>query len=258
MVAGKASAQLVLNVSGSAVVQKSFSPGTAASTGTYSFSEKTVFFIITNALANAATASGGALTNVTVPAGSYIAFDPNDSDNGPEQGAGFFYITNKAGFYLPLSGFDANDQYYSYIELDTQNQLFEYQGFEFGFVNDIQNGAPFEGVSAYNISSKGSGTETDRSTSLLYIHDDPYSYDDADNTYIYFANTYDQSNSDAVGHNSYAIEIRGLIKGTLKFASGNFTGQSYSQTGTGNFINQNIPNGFANGAVIQNATVTLK
>jgi len=258
LVAGNASAQLVLNVSASALAQKTYTGLNVASTGTYSLNEKIIYSIITNAVANASVASGGAITPTNLPANGYIAFDPNDPDGGPEAGVGFFYVTNKSGVYWPLSGLDGNGNYYSYIELDSQNTFYDLFGFELGFVNSFTNGAPFEGVSSYNISQGGSGngTETDHSTALLYIHDDPYSYDDADDPSIYDDNYLDQGAFfDAVGYNNNAIEIRGIITATLHIQSGNEASSSFSLTGTGNLIYAKAA--FPYGGMIQSAKATL-
>jgi hypothetical protein len=258
LVAGKASAQLALSVSASALSQKTYTGLNVATTGTYSLNEKIIYNIIYNALTNAPAASSGAITPTNVPANGYIAFDPNDPDGGPEAGVGFFYVTNESGFNFPLSGLDNNDNYYSYIELDSQNTLYQLFGFELGFVNTDVANAPFDGVASYNISSGGSGngTETDHSTALLYIHDDPYAYDDADSPSIYDDNYLVQGGgSDVVGFNNNAIEIRGVIKATQTVKSGNVTGITFSLTGTGNLIYSKAA--FAYGGVIQSAHASL-
>jgi hypothetical protein len=218
-------------------------------------------YIITNALANASADSNGALNSTNVPANAYIAFDPVDSDEGPEVGVGYFYVTNKSGFFLPLSGLDANDNYYSYIELDSQNQLYQNQGFELGFVNTEVNNAPFEGVASYNVNGSGTGTENDHSSALLYIHDDPYAYDAADSPSIFQSNYLlqgggDDTTANPANSNANAIEIWGALKATIKMQAGNTTSQTYSFSGgSGNMIYQKLA--FPYGNVIQSATATL-
>jgi hypothetical protein len=262
LVAGKASAQLVLSVSGSALSQKTYAGSNVATTGAYSLNEKIIYNIISNAVANAAAASSGtspgAITPTNVPANGYIAFDPIDSDGGPELGSGFFYVTNKSGFYFPLSGLDTNGNYYSYIELDTQSSLYQFIGFQYGFVDLSTTNAPFDGVSSYNISSggNGNGTEADHSTALLYIHDDPYAYDDSDSPSIYQNNYLSQGGGDdSMLYNNNAIEIRGIVTATQTVKSGSVTGGTFSLAGTGNLIYSKAA--FPYGSLIQSAKATL-
>ena len=257
MVSGKASADLVMTVSATDDIQKTNQTTSTAYVGTtanVSLANKQVYAIISNALANVSIWS----TNIApthLPADGYIAFNPGGYDG---QVTGVFYVTNKTGFYYPLSGFDANQDYYSWIELDSQSQntFNSYIGFLDGWVNDYADGAPFNGVSIYNINkTTGKGSETDTSTALLYIHDDPYSYDDADATSIYYANYLFQG-TDTLGYNLNSIEIRGIIAVTLKTTGFSVTSGSASLSGTGNFIYSNAYDPWAN--VIKNATVTFK
>jgi hypothetical protein len=100
---------LILTVKGTVEYQKT--EGTdEGSMATYSLNEKTVYLLVSNYVANAANYSFTNIAGTNLPADGYIAFDANwDS----------FYVTNKAGFYYPLRGFDANGQIYSWIELDS-------------------------------------------------------------------------------------------------------------------------------------------
>jgi hypothetical protein len=237
----KASADFALTVTGSAMVQ-STDGAVKATTSSLSFNNKQIYNIISNGVANAGQWSA-VITPATLPANGYIAFNP-DTNDGTVQG--IFYVTNKSGFYFPLSGYDQNDEYYSWIELDTQNSYFEYNDvpLTLGWVNQfVGDGGPFNGVAAYSINTKGSGTETETSTALLYIHDDPYSYDDADNPNIFWNNFMPQGEGDDLDtYNGNAVEIRGVLAATLTVTSSNsvpvITSKSFSLTGTGNLMLQ--------------------
>jgi hypothetical protein len=254
LVAGKASAGLALSVGGTTVLQKT-QQQFKATTGDYTINNKIIYTIISNALWYASANSAGAITPTNVPPNGYIAFNPIGYD-GEVQGT--FYVTNKSGFYCPLSGFDANTNYYSFAELDSQDDYnTNYAGFEFGFVNFVTNGAPFNGPTAYNISTKGTGTETDQSTALLYIHDDGYSYDDADYPWVYFSNyLMNGGTNDLLTYNYNVVEIRGIIKATLGIKTNAVTSTSFSLTGSGNFVYQGDPT-FPWANIVKNATATL-
>jgi hypothetical protein len=164
----------VLNVSGTIKLQNQ-DTATKGTIATVSFNEKSLYALITNALA-----SGTYIPATNMPANGYIAYSTNADTAFPETGYnGIFYVTNKSGFYYQLSGLDTSDAY---------------------------NGS-------------GSGV----STAVLYVHDDPYSYNDADNP-------------DELLNNSNAIEIRGIATIPLKFAAGVNIISSFSLTGTGNSI----------------------
>ncbi len=258
---GQASADMILTVSGTAEIQKTNSETKTAfvgTTGNTSFNNKQIYYLVSNAVANVGQWAGGRITPSHLPADGYIAFDPNDSKgpplaypyNGPV--TGIFYVTNKSGYHFPLVGFDSNDQYYSWAELDTQNT--EYSdaqeiGVMFGFA------FPFNGVAAYNLSkSNGKGTATETSSGLLYIHDDPYCYDDANNPFIFWNNFPLQgSGDDMISNNISAIEIRGVVTTSLKILSNNITGGSITLTGTGN-----LENSGGRGFIVKTGTAKLK
>ncbi len=262
LVAGNASADLILSVSGTAVVQKTHE-SFKATTGSYTINNKVVYTIVSNALNYASAVSFGAIPSTNVPANGYIAFNPNGYDGGPEFGNGFFYVTNKTGFYCPLSGFDTNDNYYSFAELDSQSTYNVYTnngnslGFIFGFVDSVTNGAPFNGPSAYSVNANGNGTEAGQSTALLYIHDDGYSYDDADYPWAYWSNYLMRGGTnDLLTFNDNVVEIRGIMKATLGIKTNNITTESFSLTGSGNFVYQYF-SGVAYANIVKSATATL-
>ncbi len=244
--ASRASADFALNINGTALVQNTVgrveaTNNTSATTKTASFNNKQIYLIISNAVANVSDWAGADITPANLPANGYIAYDPGATDAGDIQGV--FYVTNKTGFYYPLSGSDQNGGYYSWIELDTQNSYFAFQNIPLalGWVNYYVSAGPFNGAAAYNINSKGSGTETETSTALLYIHDDPYCYDDADHPNIFFNNYLSQGDDDN-GYNGSAVEMRGVLTATLSVTQTNsvttITPKSFSLTGTGNMIFQ--------------------
>jgi hypothetical protein len=186
-----------------------------ATTATKSFNNATLYSLITNAVANA---SNGLATNL--PANGYIVFNIFGYDGGPEEGDGYFYVTNKTGFYYPLSGFDANSSYYSFMELDsvTDQSLFGWLGF---FDTEDTN---FDDSVSYSYNyDTGNGSVTSTSTALLYIHDNPYNYDDVDTSFEYILN-------------NNAIEIRGILKVTVQYKDFNQSTGSGTLTGTGNVI----------------------
>ncbi len=253
---------LVITVSGTAEIQKTNETTSTALIGTTSsssFSNKQIYTIISNALANASGWSGGAIASTNVPANGYIVFNPGNSDGLVE---GTFYVTNKSGVYWPLSGFDANGEYFSWVELDTQcTNYFDFNSddnIQFGFVNDSivaqisVPGAPFGGIASYKISNSGKnagqGSATLTATGLLYFHDDPYCYDDADDPDIFWSNYLAQGDfDDAVGQNSSAVEIRGILTASLTIGSSKDPDKAYdissgtiSLTGMGNLAYENV------------------
>jgi hypothetical protein len=210
----------LLNLSCTAQFNKSSTTnGTllVATVTTESVNNKLVYKIITNAVAK--------LTNgmaAKLPANGYIAYDPYDSDGKVN---GYFFVANKSGFHYPLSGYGTNDIYYSFIELDTQDG---YLG-DLGFAN--QDGHDMNYVFSRNINlAKGSGSEKDLEPALLYIHDNPYDYDDLDDPH-----TFDVDNQNS-------IEIRGLMQLTITAKGGAAT-----LSGTGNI---NMSNGASQGVIV--------
>ncbi len=156
---------------------------------TTSFNTKYIYSLISNAVANAYGNLGTNLTATNLPANGYIAFNVLNVDNPgyPDNGeSGTFYVTNKSGFYFPLSGYDSTTtNYYSFIELDDN---------DFDFFDNFF--AP--SVGAINDKTTA-GTFTENEPSVFYVHDNPYSYDDGDYPYEVFYNT-------------MAIEIRSNIR----------------------------------------------
>lgn len=220
----KAPAQnLILNVSGT-IKEQGEDTALKGTLISMSLNEKSVYALITNAVAgnDGLGILGTNITPVTLPADGYIAFSTNlDAGGYP----GTFYVTNKAGFHYPLSNLDATNGYYSFIELDT----YVYFGDDLGF--DVDFGSPFSDIASDNLSSStGNGSGTGVSTGVLYIHDNPYAYDDADNPDIlagyYLGYSYPENNN--------AIEIRGIVTTPLKFTAGVQRMSSFSLTGTGN------------------------
>ena len=233
---------LILIVSGKAICQNLEGPFTG-NTSTHSFNEKIVYLLVSNYVANASSYSYANIAGTNLPANGYIAFNPNRD---------LFYVTNKTGFYYPLSGFDANYQYFSWIELDS----FVHNGFDSGSFNyGVTYKEPFQlfnAVADYNIDSKGNGFATSTSTAVLYIHDDPYNFDDADNPFVYWEN-YNPwqgaalgGSDDELGHNNSMIEIRGVLTCRLNFegAEGNvdINNANFSLSGAGNFYEHDIYN----------------
>jgi hypothetical protein len=283
---GNASAN-VLSITGTAVLQKTnYLSSKSVITGTtanLAFSSKTLYSMVSNTVNSALLETYNFVNSTTVPANGYIAFDPNFvtlSTNG-DAVKGLFYVTNSSGFYYPLSGIDDNGHYYSWMELDTQSTLNTFTNVttttvvldnivftttnivasntQFGWLNtnivgqlSVPNG-PFNGVSTYNYNSvTGVGTATETSTALFYFHDNPYTYDGADDPDIFWGNTQDTLD-DAINHNSNAVEIRGIATTTIKFKGASVISETISLTGSGNFAYQGNY-----GYVIKTATATLK
>jgi hypothetical protein len=175
------------------------------------FNNAKIYNLISNAVANAHSISGNTnIPSTTLPADGYIAFNPT-FDGGHDE---FFYVTNKSGYYFPLGGVTTNDTYYSWIELDTL--IVSYGNTGFGIYFD----ASYKETADLNTQD---GSVASTSTALLYIHDNPLSYDDSDNIYEYQAN-------------NMAIEIHGILKANITFKDGNTSLESASLTGTGNII----------------------
>lgn len=171
-VPGKTHACNVLNISGalkevgSNYVTKAGTPAQAAQQ--VSFNNATVYLIISNAVAQG-NVSGVPATDL--PATGYIVYSPGANDGALN---GEFSVTNDGtGLSFPLSGLDGNGNYYSYMELDTDNQVTGALGFDLGLADEI--GDDFNEVYSYS----GKNQEAS-STAVLYIHDNPYAYDAAD------------------------------------------------------------------------------
>jgi hypothetical protein len=204
-----------------------------------SFNNATIYNIISNAVANSQVITGD--TNVptaTLPADGYIAFSQGDNSFNPPDDyfGGFFYVTNKSGFYFPLSGEGSNSTPYSWMEFDTQipNPIDYYVGVTVNF-DGSQN-------RTYNVKTED-GSATATSTALLFIHDDPLGFDDADYPGTFYL------------ENGTAIEIRGILKINLTIKNGTTIAKSATLTGTGNYVSP--ANFFYNGGEVTGATARL-
>lgn len=252
-------ADLVINASGTALIQTvaPYSGLKKSTPSTVSFNNKYTYNLISNAVANVGFWADGDIPPTTLPADGCIAF--NQTAIITNSLMGVFYVTNKAGFYYPLSGLDTNGEYYSWMELDSQDEIgYAGSGFRFGFDDQIAGGAPFNGVAAYNINSSFTGTQTFTSTALLYIHDDPYSYDDGDYPNICFENYRNEGNSDDIqDFNQNAIEVRGIFTMALPFTDSLPMISRFTVTGSGNFLYKpNIRSlGSSEIGVVKNAAV---
>jgi hypothetical protein len=192
---------------------------------TLSWSDSKIYNLISNAVVNASTNGTGILSS-NVPANGYIVFNPNLND-GTVSGA--FYVTNKSGFYLPLSGTDTNGNYYSFIELDAYLADSDDTNNAVGLVN-LGFNDNFNGVESGTFdSTTGNGTQNVTSTALLYVHDNPYSYNDGNNADEYYSN-------------NNAFEIRGIAQIDLTFKDGAVKDWSLSLNGTGNAVVNNNQN----------------
>jgi hypothetical protein len=220
LAAGKveASGNLVLNISGSIQYQVTNSAN-VGKTKTQSFNNATIYNLISNAVANAA---NGIATNL--PAKGIIAYDPEGYDGTNN---GIFYVTDKTnGFYYPLSGFDTNSQYYSFIELDSYviiNNSILKLGFDY----------PFDGSASYTLNASGNGSLSGKDTALLYIHDNPYVYDTSD-----FPDNFYGANNTFYGseNNEQALEIQGIMAISLAYKSNSINSGSISLSGAGNAL----------------------
>jgi hypothetical protein len=163
--------------------------------------------LISNAVDDAYGDLGSDLTPTNLPSNGYIAFNVLQKVGTP--GPGFFYVTNKSGFYFPLSGYDNADQYYSFMELDDD---------DFGFYENIYGA--WKGAASDKAPYKGTYTENEYS--VFYVHDNPYEYDDADTNSVLLKNV-------------MALEIRSNIKANWLYTNGDDAtiGQSDASTGSG-------------------------
>jgi hypothetical protein len=220
LAAGKveASGNLVLNISGSVQYQVTNS-ATVGKTKTQSFNNATIYNLISNAVANA---TNGIATNL--PAKGIIAYDPEGYDG---MNTGLFYVTDKTnGFYYPLSGQDTNSQYYSFIELDSYVVIND-GAFDLGFDN------PFDGSASYTLNASGNGSLSGKDTALLYIHDNPYTYDAADSPDNYYS-----ANNTFYGqeYNGQVLEIQGILTINLSYKADSVNSGSISLSGAGNAL----------------------
>jgi len=193
--AGKAAATpnpflLNLTVSGTVEVETNFASTNKTeydvdSATKLSFNNKYIYNLISNALADAYGSIGTNLAPTNMPADGYIAFNINGYDNPDGDGYGTFYVTNKAGFFYPLSGYDLTNGYYSFIEFDDADFDFNHG---FGYA-DVGSTSDKTHVGKYTVMQP----------SVFYVHSDPYEYNDAENTRNVF-------------NNFMAIEVRSNIK----------------------------------------------
>lgn len=232
---------LILNISGTVKYQNINSSQNKGVVLSHSFNEKSVYSLISNAVANASTMSGGLIASAALPADGYIAFSPGMGDG---EVGGVFYVTNKSGFFYQLSGMDSTTtNYYSWIELDSSIYFngIDDPSASFGWFSYFNSHTGrtdylFNDIATYNIntntssSSYGNGSAQPVSTALLYIHDDPYLYDDAITPYIF-------TDDDTINHNSNQnyLEIRGILTANLPLTDLEPSSASLSLTGTGNF-----------------------
>jgi len=129
------------------------------------FNNKTIYLALSNAIAGF-DAPAGLATHL--PKDGIIGFNPNGYDGNVD---GYFYVTNAPGkpfFFFALSGYDTNDDYYSYMELDTR-VAFSSLGFASGLFNETIS----------EVETRAATSLTSSSKALLYIHDNPYEYDDS-------------------------------------------------------------------------------
>lgn len=194
-----------------------------------SLNNKSVYNLISNAVAGAYGTLGANITPVTLPADGYIAFDPNVVEDQVVSNNlyadGLFYVTNKSGFYYALSGFDNADKFFSFIEFDSYViYSSSIDGFQLGF------GSLSTDVVTYNLNNKtADGSGTGISTGTLYIHDNPYVLDDLDNPNRFFTGFTGLANKNA-------IEIRGIVTTQIHYTNAAPAYISFSLTGTGNSV----------------------
>jgi hypothetical protein len=183
---------------------------------TQTFNTKKIYSILSNAVAHASSYSVN-LMSTNLPANGYIAFNPLGDDGGIVDG--YFYVTNRSRFYFPLSGFDSQGNFYSWIELDTRVPYAPS-----GDSIIIGFGDRFYETDRGTYNEKtGNGTSSITATALLFIHDNPYGYDDADNSYDFDAN-------------STGIEIHGLINITQDYKGGMISQWTARMYGEGNIL----------------------
>ncbi len=219
LAAGKveAAGNLILNISGSAQYQ--FTNSTlSGKTKTVSFSNASIYNMISNSVA---ANTNGVATNL--PAKGIIEYDPEGNDDNIQ---GIFYVTDKTnGFYFPLSGYDTNNQYYSYMELDSYVIITNDDDLDLGFSD------PFDGSASYTLNAAGNGSLSSKDTALLYVHDNPYVSDVADNPDIFY---FYQHPLYGPEFNNTAFEIQGIMTVSITYKGGSISGGSLSLSGVGN------------------------
>lgn len=229
-------ADFAMSASGTAEIQTfSIAGSRTATTGTFALNNKFIYNIISNAVANATLWGGTNIATMNLPSDGYITFSPVDTVGTV---TGLFYVTNKSGFYYPLNGIDTNGNYYSWIELDSQNDSYGLGTafFRLGWNYEWVGIAPQTGLASYHLSDRG-GTQTLTSTAVLYVHDDPYCYNDADNPDIFFWNYPQQGGGDDLGYrNGIALEIRGILTATFQTTLNTAIFSRLSITGSGNLM----------------------
>jgi hypothetical protein len=205
--------------------------GTENSTTTKSqINDAILYDVISNSIVNSAT-NGIAITNL--PPDGVIVFNPSGDDGTV---TGTFYVTNKTGFFFPLSGVDTNGNYYSFIELDTfaSDTTDTVGGVDLGFSGNF-NGLETE---KFNTSTH-SGTADTISTAQFYVHDNPYSFNGGDNAGAFFGNI-------------EAIQISGQASIKETFKNGVMTAWTLSLKGSGNAVVDDNQNN-----LITSGTVTI-
>jgi hypothetical protein len=221
---------LVVNMSFSANVYKTNyvkTPYTVASTAVLKFDEKNAYSLVSNIIANAYIYSS-CLPRTNLPANGYIAYNSSASDGGFEKGMGFFYVTNTSGFYLPLSGYDHCDNYYSYLELDGNAPEYTNEDSILGFGDTLGN--EFESVGTYSLNyTTGTGPATGTGMVILYLHDNPYQFDAVDHP-------------ENISLNVFAVEIYGSIKFGVTYKNNQPGNMSGTLIGAGNLF-RNFENG---------------
>lgn len=195
------------------------------------FNNAAIYLMISNAVAQG-DVSGVSATDL--PATGYIVYDPNQNDGAL---TGTFSVTNKSTHLsFPLSGLDGNGRYYSYMELDTDNQITGILGFDLGPAEST--GDDFNDVYSYDAKSQEA-----TSTAVLYIHDNPYAYDSADA--MAWAFGFDGSGPSGLSSpnataNNFANSIQ--IKGIITVSSNSKTGvNSATIHGKGNALINGVP-----------------
>lgn len=206
---------LILNVSGTIVLQADDGTNHTTTktniytTSTMSFNEKYIYNMISNAVAST---NYIYLPPQNLPSDGYIVFSPTNSAinqnvyEADYYSQGLFYVTNKEGYSFNLNGYDTNGDYYSYIELDND---------DCGFYNNL-----YGEYSGSEPVKTGIGTYTETEASILYVHDNPYAFDDADQPSELF-------------DNANAIEIRSTMKASWQGVGGDNALNNTSDVSTG-------------------------
>lgn len=227
-----------LDVSGTVKIQNEDNTNKMTLT-TKSFNEKYLYKLISAAVAHVQdTIATNTIADETLPSDGYIAFNPSYEfdgvPNGPDDSIyGLFYVTNKSGFYYPLSGYDSNGQFYSFMEFDAyityaNGQSNPSMNVDFGY-----NASDIGDYSVDRKTGKGSGTST--SNGMLYMHDDPYTYDafDYPDNFISATNSY----YPVLTFDNYnVIQIQGVFEDKMKLQDFDVTDSKITLTGTGNFF----------------------